>query len=78
MIGDAHLGFREIGAATILSRAFAGVIGRTILFVLPGSVNAVQLAMEKGTVKWFNDQKGYGFIFHPSEKNQNDYAFSNS
>ena len=41
------LSYQEIGAATILSRAFAGVIGRTLLFVLPGSVNAVQLAMEK-------------------------------
>ena len=41
------LSYQEIGAATILSRAFAGVIGRTLLFVLPGSVNAVHLAMEK-------------------------------
>ena len=41
------LSYQKIGAATILSRAFAGVIGRTLLFVLPGSVNAVQLAMEK-------------------------------
>ncbi|PQV64804.1 molybdopterin adenylyltransferase [Abditibacterium utsteinense] len=41
------LSFEEIGAATMLSRAFAGVIGRTLLFVLPGSTNAVKLAMEK-------------------------------
>lgn len=41
------LSFQEIGAATMLSRAFAGVMGRTLLFVLPGSTNAVQLAMEK-------------------------------
>ena len=27
--------------------AFAGVIGRTLLFVLPGSTNAVKLAMDK-------------------------------
>ena len=41
------LSYTEVGAATMLSRAFAGVIGRTLLFVLPGSTNAVRLAMEK-------------------------------
>ena len=41
------LSFSEVGAATMLSRAFAGVMGRTLLFVLPGSTNAVKLAMEK-------------------------------
>ena len=41
------LSFQEVGAATILSRAFAGVMGRTILFALPGSTNAVKLGMEK-------------------------------
>ena len=41
------LSFEEVGAATMLSRAFAGVLGRTLLFVLPGSTNAVRLAMEK-------------------------------
>lgn len=41
------LSYEEVGAATMLSRAFAGVIGRTLLFVLPGSTNAVRLAMEK-------------------------------
>ncbi len=41
------LSYAEIGAATMLSRAFAGVAGRTLVFVLPGSTNAVRLAMEK-------------------------------
>src|SRR4028119_2170240 len=41
------LSWQEVGPATMLSRAFAGVIGRTLLFVLPGSTNAVRLAMEK-------------------------------
>ncbi len=41
------LSWEQVGAATILSRAFAGVMGRTLLFVLPGSPKAVQLAMEK-------------------------------
>lgn len=41
------LSWEQVGPATILSRAFAGVIGRTLVFVLPGSVNAVRLAMEK-------------------------------
>lgn len=41
------LSWQEVGAATILSRAFAGVMGRTLVFVLPGSVHAVRLAIEK-------------------------------
>ena len=41
------LSYNEVGPATMLSRAFAGVMGRTLLFVLPGSTNAVRLAMEK-------------------------------
>ena len=41
------LSFQEVGAAAMLSRAFAGVAGRTLLFVLPGSTNAVKLAMNR-------------------------------
>ncbi len=41
------LSWGEVGPASMLSRAFAGVLGRTLLFVLPGSTNAVRLAMEK-------------------------------
>ena len=50
------LSWDEVGAATMLSRAFAGIIERhdrgagarrVLLFVLPGSTNAVQLAMDK-------------------------------
>jgi molybdenum cofactor biosynthesis protein B len=35
---------QEIGSAAILSRATAGVIGSTIVFCMPGSLNACQLA----------------------------------
>lgn len=41
------LSYAEIGAAAMLSRATAGVIGRCAVFVLPGSENAVRLAMEE-------------------------------
>lgn len=41
------LSYAEIGAAAMLSRATAGTIGRCAVFVLPGSENAVRLAMEK-------------------------------
>ena len=41
------LSYQEIGAAAMLSRAAAGTIGGTIVFSLPGSSNAVRLAMEK-------------------------------
>lgn len=41
------LSYQEIGSAAMLSRAAAGTIGRCAVFMLPGSENAVRLAMEK-------------------------------
>jgi len=41
------LSYAEIGAAAMLSRATAGTIGTTAVFSLPGSENAVRLAMTK-------------------------------
>lgn len=41
------LSFAEVGAAAMLSRAAAGVIGHRAVFVLPGSPRAVALAMER-------------------------------
>ena len=41
------LSYDEIGAAAMLTRACAGTIGKTIVFVLPGSPHAVALAMDK-------------------------------
>ena len=41
------LSHREIGAAAMLSRAVAGLAGRTVLFALPGSSAAVRLALEE-------------------------------
>ena len=41
------LSFDEIKAAAMLSRATAGTVGRKAIFVLPGSENAVRLAMSK-------------------------------
>ena len=41
------LSYHEIGAAAMLSRATAGLAGRTVILVLPGSEPAVRLAMEK-------------------------------
>ena len=40
----AQLSFEEIGAAAVLSRATAGVIGKTLVFCMPGSLKACQLA----------------------------------
>lgn len=37
----------DIGTAAILSRATSGVANKRVIFSLPGSVRAVQLAMEK-------------------------------
>jgi len=40
----AMLSFEEIDSAAILSRATAGLVGRTIVFCLPGSLKACKLA----------------------------------
>lgn len=39
--------YEEIGAAAMLSRATGGLMNRTLLMTMPGSRNAVRLAMEK-------------------------------
>ena len=41
------LSYQEIGAAAMLSRATAGLIGRKVLLTMPGSPAGVRLAMEK-------------------------------
>jgi len=41
------LSYSEIGAAAMLSRAVAGLVGVTPVFALPGSTAACLLAMEK-------------------------------
>lgn len=41
------ISYAEIGAAAMMSRACAGSIGRTAVFTLPGSEDAVRLAMGK-------------------------------
>jgi molybdenum cofactor biosynthesis protein B len=41
------LSFSEIGPAAMMSRATAGTVGRAAIFVLPGSPDAVRLAMTR-------------------------------
>ncbi len=41
------LSYEEIGPAAMLSRTIGGVIGKTVVLTMPGSPNAVRLAMEK-------------------------------
>lgn len=41
------LSYADIGASTIQSRACAGLVGSTLVFCLPGSQGACQLAWEK-------------------------------
>jgi molybdenum cofactor biosynthesis protein B len=41
------LSYQEIGSAVMLSRAVAGIAGGTVIFSMPGSKNAVSLAMER-------------------------------
>lgn len=42
-----HLSYADIGTATIQSRAEGALCGATLVFLLPGSTGAVQLAMSK-------------------------------
>jgi len=42
-----HLSFSEIGAATIQSRAMAGMINGAVVFSLPGSTKACRLAIDE-------------------------------
>ncbi len=41
------LSYDQVGPAAMLSRAVAGLADETLIFTLPGSPNAVRLAMEK-------------------------------
>ena len=41
------LSYQQVGAAAMLSRAAAGLVGTRAVFLLPGSPKAVALAMEK-------------------------------
>ena len=41
------LSFQEIGSAAMMSRATAGTVKGRVVFVLPGSENAVRLAMSR-------------------------------
>ena len=43
----ANLSFEEIGSAACLSRATAGIIEKTVVFCMPGSINACKLACRK-------------------------------
>ena len=42
-----NLSYAEIGSAAMLSRAVGGVIGRTVVFALPGSTKAVELGVSR-------------------------------
>lgn len=41
------LSYKDIGNSTILSRATAGVINNIVVFLMPGSSNAVKIALEQ-------------------------------
>ncbi len=41
------LSYQDIGSAALMSRAVAGIAGNTVIFSMPGSKDAVELAMTK-------------------------------
>ncbi len=42
-----RLSYEDVGEAAMLSRAIAGTMGRKVIFCLPGSKDAVRLALER-------------------------------
>ncbi|MHA1145554.1 MAG: MogA/MoaB family molybdenum cofactor biosynthesis protein [Candidatus Helarchaeota archaeon] len=46
-----YLSYKEIGTASMLSRALAGTYKGKVIFCLPGSPNAVKLALEQIILK---------------------------
>ena len=48
------LSYREIGAAAMLSRACAGLMGRMVVIAMPGSQAAVRLAMTELVIPELN------------------------
>ncbi len=42
-----NISYGDIGSSSILSRAFAGVYGKNMVFALPGSPKACELALRK-------------------------------
>ncbi|MDY6765281.1 MAG: molybdenum cofactor biosynthesis protein B, partial [Halobacteria archaeon] len=49
-----HLSLDEVGTAAIMTRATAGVVDGTAMFVLPGSENAVRLGVDEIVLKEVN------------------------
>jgi len=43
----AQLSYEDIGSAALMSRATAGIIGKTLVFCMPGSLNACKLACKE-------------------------------
>lgn len=42
-----HISYQQIGTSTIQSRALAGLANRTLIFCLPGSINACKTAWDE-------------------------------
>ena len=42
-----QISFEEIGTSALLSRALAGVINKKVIYCIPGSPNAVRIAVER-------------------------------
>ncbi len=42
-----HLSYEEIGSASVLSRATAGIVKESVIFCMPGSIKACKLAINK-------------------------------
>lgn len=63
------LSYREVGGAAMLSRAVGGLAGHTLLFALPGSLNAVQT----GWTGLLRDELGH-LVFEVARHGQPDAA----
>ena len=57
----AQLSFEQVDSAALLSRATAGVIGKTVVFCMPGSLNASKLALKELILPELGHLVGHAF-----------------
>lgn len=63
-----YLSYKDIGTATVQSRALAGMANRTAIFCLPGSTNACKLGWEQIIREQLNSTfKPCNFVQHLGE-----------
>jgi molybdenum cofactor biosynthesis protein B len=72
-----QVSFKDIGSATIQSRAFAGLANNTVIFCMPGSPNACRTAWDEIIVEQIDSRsRPCNFVPHLNLQTPNAYAES--